>query len=93
MIVPPNMLPQEQGQPSPMEAAGVGLPHMLMAAAEVGQKVRAADPAAFKNKIEMQRTLDDLGGPRQAPAVRPGTPVPGKPGHVISHGGSRKRYG
>lgn len=89
MIVPPTAMPTEVGQPNPMEAAGVGLPHMLMAAAEVGQKARAAQPSDFKSKIDMQRMLDELNGPRQAPAVRPGTRTPRG---VISSRGS-KHYG
>lgn len=36
MIVPPNMLPATEQQ-SALEAAGVGLPHMLMAAAQMSQ--------------------------------------------------------
>lgn len=102
MIVPPQVLDQAgAGAPTadPLAAAGVTPAHALMAAAEMGRSGKlqsilsdpgsAGTPGSFKNKIEMQRTLDQLNGPRQAPAVKPGTKTPR--GTIASKG--YKRHG
>lgn len=95
MIVPSQVLQDTNPgvAPDPLQAAGVTHAHALMAAAEMKQSGRLdqllqqPQESDFKKNIEMQRTLDQLGGPRQAPAPAPKT----KSGKIASKGG--KHYG